>query len=69
MSNEPPNEHGYIPARPSGKPTKLTLDEFVQVKKIFEDSKLAKWIILAGIGALAELLHVVWLAIRYVWKL
>ena len=37
-------------------------------KKTFEDSPLAKWIVLAGLGALIEMLHVGWLAVRYIWK-
>jgi nitrate/nitrite-specific signal transduction histidine kinase len=41
-------------------------------KKLFEDSNLAKWIKLAGIGgaaalfaAVAEFFHLLWLAMRY----
>jgi hypothetical protein len=37
-------------------------------KTLFEDSPLAKWIKLAGLGALIEILRIGWLAIRYVGK-
>jgi hypothetical protein len=41
-------------------------------KKMFEDSTLAKFIIMAGISgvvvAVVELLRVLWLIARYVWK-
>jgi hypothetical protein len=41
-------------------------------KELFEDSTLAKWIVMAGISGLVaavlEALHMIWLAARYVWK-
>jgi hypothetical protein len=46
-------------------PTRLTFDEFAQFKKLFEDSSLAWWIKAAGIGAIVEALHVLWLAYGY----
>lgn len=65
MPNKP---RGYSPTEKPEAPTRLTIDEFLRVKKMFEDSPLAKWIVLAGIGGLVELIHTLWLAARYVWK-
>jgi hypothetical protein len=62
MSGKP--TRGYRPTVPP-EPPRLTLDEFAQFKKMLEDSTLAKWIIAAGIGAIAETLHIVWLLYCY----
>jgi hypothetical protein len=47
-------------------------DQAQLFKKLFEDSTLAKWIVMAGISgvivAALEIVHLIWLAIRYVWK-
>jgi hypothetical protein len=47
----------------------MTVGEFEQfadvIKKLVNDSGLKWWIIAAGIGAIAETLHILWLAIRY----
>ena len=42
------------------KPSKVSIDEIGQLRKIFEDSKLAKWIIWAGIGGMVELARLLW---------
>lgn len=46
--NPPPKTRGYRPTEPP-EPTRLTLDEFMQFKKAFEDSPLAKYVIMAGV--------------------
>lgn len=56
---------GYTPAR-------MTVSEFEQfadvVKKLVNDSGLKWWIIAAGVGAIFEACHIVWLAARYLFK-
>jgi hypothetical protein len=42
-------------------------DMIVFFKRVFEDSSLAWWIKLAGVGAAVEALHIVWLAARYIF--
>ncbi len=49
MSNNPPRRR-FEPTEAAPEPTRLTFDEFVQFKKLFEDSPLAKYIIMAGVG-------------------
>jgi hypothetical protein len=39
------------------KPTKISIAEIAELRKIFEDSKLAKWVFLAGVGGLVELIR------------
>ena len=65
MPAKPPR--GYRPTEPP-EPSRLTLDEFGQFKKMFEDSSLAWWIKVAGAGAGVEILRIGWLAIRYFGK-
>ena len=74
MANRP---RGYRPTEEPGPPRlNMTVDEMhsmlARFKELFEDSKLAKYIILAGVFALLtfalELLHTVWLAARYFLK-
>ena len=47
-------------------------DQAQLFKKLFEDSTLAKWIIMAGLSgvivAALEILHLIWSAVRYIWK-
>ncbi len=50
-----PKSRGYRPTE-EPEPTRLTLDEFAQFKKLFEDSKLAKYVVMAGLGGLAGIL-------------
>jgi hypothetical protein len=42
----------YQDSRFAPEPTRLTLDELAQFKKMFEDSRLAKYVKMAGIGGL-----------------
>jgi hypothetical protein len=42
---------------PPTKPTKISIAEIAALRKIFEDSSLAKWVMLAGIGGLVELIR------------
>lgn len=51
---------------PNPTPKKYALDEFKNFKEFFEDSGLKWWIMAAGIGGLAELSHVLWLAFVHV---
>lgn len=59
---------GFNPYRPPTK-TKMTIEDFEQLagvfKRLVDDSGLKWWIILAGMGALVDILHTIWLAIRY----
>jgi hypothetical protein len=61
---------GYTP--PKLKAPSLTFSQFQEIAQFFkqylEESPLRKWIILAGVGGLVELIHTVWLAIRYLAK-
>ena len=54
---------------PSEKPVRLKIDDIERLKKLFEDSSLAKYIKWAGWGALVavvlEALRMLWLAYRY----
>lgn len=54
------------------KPAKLTIAEFEQfadvINRLVNDSGLKWWIIAAGIGAIFDILHVIWLAARYLLK-
>lgn len=52
-------------------PTRLTtadLQKIGTLLKRWADSPLRWWIIVAGLGAVVELLHIGWLALRYVLK-
>jgi hypothetical protein len=50
-------------------PTRLTPAEVQELgnffKQLLESSKLSKWIVLAGIGALVETAHILWQAARF----
>ncbi len=50
-------------------PPRLTPDEFQRISEIFrswvDSSNLKWWIIAAGVGAILDALHTVWLAVRY----
>jgi hypothetical protein len=46
---------GFTPAKV--KPSKLSIPEFVELRKALEDSGLAKWVVLAGLGGLVELIR------------
>jgi hypothetical protein len=54
-------------------PTKLTFSQYKEMALFFRDfladKPVIKWsIILAGLGGLLDGLHVVWLALRYVFR-
>jgi len=59
--------------KPGGfNPSRLTFDEVKQYADLFKDllkdNPVVKWsIILAGIGGLFDILHTLWLAIRF-WR-
>lgn len=53
---------------PPSEPTRFSVDELSQLKKVLSDSGLSKWIIAAGVGAILEGLHIIWLAARYIFK-
>jgi hypothetical protein len=44
-----------FPSDKSPKSSKVSIDEIAQLRKIFEDSSLAKWIIFAGLGGIGAL--------------
>jgi hypothetical protein len=50
----------------------MTIDDVQQLGRFFKDlidsSSLKWWIIAAGLGAVIEALHVLWLAARYILK-
>ncbi len=59
--------------RPAGfnqpsEPTRFSVDDLSQLKQVLNDSGLSKWIIAAGLGAILEGLHIIWLAARYLLK-
>jgi hypothetical protein len=48
-------------ASPS-RPTKLTIEEFHDLKDLFSENPLIKWsIIAAGLGGALEAIHILWL--------
>jgi hypothetical protein len=69
MSNDDETTSPKKRTQSSYTPARMTVGEFEQfadvIKKLVNDSGLKWWIIAAGIGAIAETLHILWLAIRY----
>lgn len=62
-------EGGYYPARPA----RLTTEEFERLANVFKDllaeqPLIKAAIILAGLGGAVEILHTLWLALRYLAK-
>jgi hypothetical protein len=56
------------PVFPDGKtqrPTKVTIADIAELRKIFEDSKLAKWVVLAGVGGIVELIRLLYDIAKY----
>jgi hypothetical protein len=51
---------------PQPKSSKISISEIAELRKVFEDSALAKWVVLAGIGGLVELLRLAVDILRYV---
>lgn len=68
MSANTPIKRG-VGFTPSTAPPRLTPAEFQEIgvffKRFLEETYLAKWIILAGIGGALETLHILWLAVRF----
>jgi hypothetical protein len=69
LSANKEGEGGYHPARPA----RLTTDEFERLANVFKDllaeqPVVKAAIIFAGIGGVIELIHTLWLAIRYLAK-
>ena len=58
------NEGPVFPPRP--KSSKISISEIAELRKAFEDSSLAKWVILAGIGGFVEAVRLLWDIARYV---
>jgi hypothetical protein len=56
---------GYRPTEPP-EPTRLTIDEFAKFKEIFEDSPLAKYVVMAGLGGLAGIVLVLIEVVRVI---
>jgi hypothetical protein len=80
MSSSELGGGGFNPPPPPPKPSpRLTMDQWQETvrffKDVFEDSKLAWWVkaaglggIVAGIAGILEVLHLGWLAVRYLGK-
>jgi hypothetical protein len=45
-----------------------TIRVFEAVKKFTESPWIARAVYAAGIGAIFEIVHLAWLAVRYLWK-
>ena len=56
-----------FPEKKTPRPTKVTIPEIAELRKIFEDSKLAKWVILAGVGGVVEVLRLLYDVVKYVF--
>lgn len=52
---------------PKPKSSKISISEIAELRKAFEDSALAKWVVLAGIGGLVELVRLAYDMVRYVY--
>jgi hypothetical protein len=56
---------------PSTRPARLTVDEYQRIgdsfKEWFEGTHLKWWIVAAGVGGIAELLHVLWDSLLWVY--
>ena len=76
MSVEKKGSGGYNPPRLTSEEFQSQQDFFFcqveRFKKLFEDSTLAKYIIMAGVSglvvAIIEVLRLLWSAARWVWK-
>jgi hypothetical protein len=52
---------------PKPKSSKISISEIAELREAFEDSALAKWVVLAGIGGLVELIHLAYDIVKYVY--
>jgi len=70
VSDSPKNTVGPRKRRTPYSPTSLSIDDFQKISEIFkawiDSSNLKWWIIAAGVGAVLEALHIIWLAARYI---
>jgi hypothetical protein len=63
------NNRSYTPADPPPPPpARLTVDEIRGFKQALEDSKLAWAIYAAGLAAILDILHIIWLGFRFALK-
>ena len=70
MSPRSSNKGGYAPAPPR-EPATFTIAEMRELgdyfKSLFEDSPI-RWVIYAaGIAAVLDILHITWLAVRFLY--
>lgn len=57
------------PYSPAPRLSAVELGEFAEIfKKLVNDSGLKWWIIAAGIGAIIDAMHTLWLAARWAFK-
>ena len=65
-------KRGFSAEKSTVEPTKLTLEEFDKfagiITKLISDSGIRWAIIAAGIGAIFETVHIIWLALRWFLK-
>jgi len=66
MPNNESEQKGPLFTSPNPKPSKITISEIAELRKVFEDSSLAKWVVLAGIGGLVELIRLIHDIAQYV---
>ncbi len=57
---------GFNP--PRSEESRYTYSELKSLKQLLNETGLSFWIIAAGLGAIFEIGHIIWLAIRYVGK-
>jgi hypothetical protein len=56
-----------FPVEKPPRPSRITIAEIAELRKAFEDSSLAKWVVLAGVGGAVELVRLVYDIVRYVF--
>jgi hypothetical protein len=68
MSSKPKGNGGFNPAPPT---KSYSLEELEEIgsffKRLIDESNLRWAVVAAGIAAIAEILHICWLAIRYLF--
>jgi hypothetical protein len=69
MSQARKNLYVPPPAPPEPPPARLSLSEIKEIGEFFkgllEETTLTKWIVLAGVGGICELLRIIWDASRF----
>jgi hypothetical protein len=63
MPDAKPRRAGFNP--PKKDQGRYTIDELALLKKLLSDSRLSFWIKAAGLGAIFEIGHILWQALRY----